>query len=625
MLRGTARSGRGVPRNRRPHRVRIGGRRPGRPERPVARRLSLDQHRVGPRRDAGRLCAGGVSGAHLNPAVTVALAVHRQFPWSKVLPYIAARSRARLSPRPSSTSDLSGSVVRLRRRHAHGGRRHRHRRHLRDVSADFLRSSRTARRPGRRHDAADGGACCHRSDERRAAGRLTRPLVGLLVVGIGVAFGFNAGYAINPARDFGPRLFTFVAGWGSGVFTAGNGWWWVPIVAPVVGAILGACSTTRSSTSITWRRTARRDANTSSPSIKARPPAARSCSAATAASWRRRSRSSADLPRPRPRRARSGGDLVLAARRPPGRRWRKPKLAAGDIAAIGITNQRETTVLWERGDGQAGRQRDRLAKPRHRADLRAAEGGRARADCSASKPASSSTPISPARRSSTCSTRSPGCAARAERGEILFGTVDSFLIWRLTGGKRHVTDVSNASRTLLFNIHTLDWDDELLQLLGVPRAMLPEVRPSSEVYGETDADAVRRGRFRSPATRATSRRRRSARPASSRAAAKNTYGTGCFLLLNTGDQPVASQNGLLTTVGWQVGGEADVLPGRLRVHRRRGRAVAARRPGRDHALGRCRDAGGAACPIPTASTSCRRSSAWARRTGIRTPAARSSA
>ena len=112
----------------------------------------------------------------------------------------------------------------------------------------------------------------------------------------------------------------------------------------------------------------------------------------------------------------------------------------------------------------------------------------------------------------------PGLKARAEKGEILFGTVDSFLIWRLTGGKRHVTDVSNASRTLLLNIHTLQWDDELLKLLGVPRAMLPEVCPSSHVYGETDRVAASAARFRSPATRATSKPRRLARPASSRAA-----------------------------------------------------------------------------------------------------------
>ena len=105
-------------------------------------------------------------------------------------------------------------------------------------------------------------------------------------------------------------------------------------------------------------------------------------------------------------------------------------------------------------------------------------------------------------------------------------------------GRRACTSpiVSNASRTLLFNIHTLQWDDELLELLDVPRAMLPEVRASSEVYGQTDADAVRRGRSRSPATRATSRRRRSARPASTPGSAKNTYGTGCFMLLNTGEQ-----------------------------------------------------------------------------------------
>ena len=155
-----------------------------------------------------------------------------------------------------------------------------------------------------------------------------------------------------------------------------------------------------------------------------------------------------------------------------------------------------------KGDRQAGRQRHRLAEPDQRADLRAAEGGGARAAVSREDGAACSIPISPARRSRICSKARRACKARAEQGEILFGTVDSFLIWRLTGGKRHVTDVSNASRTLLLNIHTLQWDDELLKLLGVPRAMLPEVRPSSDVYGETDAslfggsdsDRRRRGR-----------------------------------------------------------------------------------------------------------------------------------
>jgi glycerol kinase len=144
-----------------------------------------------------------------------------------------------------------------------------------------------------------------------------------------------------------------------------------------------------------------------------------------------------------------------------------------------------------------------------------------------------------------------GLRAAAERGDILFGTVDSWLIWRLSGGKRHVTDYSNASRTLLYNIHTLDWDDELLNILGVPRAMLPEVRPSSEVYAMTDP-----AHFGQPIPIAGDAGDQQAatfgQACFSPGSAKNTYGTGCFLLMNTGEMPVPSHNNLLTTIGWSL-------------------------------------------------------------------------
>ena len=151
--------------------------------------------------------------------------------------------------------------------------------------------------------------------------------------------------------------------------------------------------------------------------------------------------------------------------------------AAGDIAAIGITNQRETTVLWDRASG----------KPIHRAivwqDRRTAEAVRAARSATAPsrpgharRPACCSTPTSPAPRWPGCSINVPGARARAERGELAFGTIDSFLLWRLTGGRVHATDVTNASRTLLFDIHAASWDEELLRCLRVPRALLPEVR-----------------------------------------------------------------------------------------------------------------------------------------------------
>jgi glycerol kinase len=147
-----------------------------------------------------------------------------------------------------------------------------------------------------------------------------------------------------------------------------------------------------------------------------------------------------------------------------------------------------------------------------------------------------------------------GLRARAARGEVLFGTVDSFLIWRLTGGTRHVTDVSNASRTLLFNIHTQDWDDELLRLLDVPRAMLPEVRGSSEVYGETVPELL--GASVPVAGNAGDQQAALFGQACFEpGTAKNTYGTGCFMLLNTGPTPVPSEKGLLTTIAWRIGRE----------------------------------------------------------------------
>ena len=231
----------------------------------------------------------------------------------------------------------------------------------------------------------------------------------------------------------------------------------------------------------------------------------------------------------------------------------KASLAAADIAAIGITNQRETTVLWERDSGRpvcnaiVWQSRisagicDRLKAEGHAETFRARTGLVVDAYFSGTK-------------IKHMLDTHEGLRARAERGEILFGTVDSFLIWRLTGGLRHVTDYSNASRTLVFNIHTLDWDDELLTLLNIPRAMLPEVRPSSEVYGVTSAELFG---VSIPIAGAAGDQQAATfgQACFEVGAAKNTYGTGCFLLMNTGKQAVASQNNLLTTIGWGLNGE----------------------------------------------------------------------
>jgi len=147
----------------------------------------------------------------------------------------------------------------------------------------------------------------------------------------------------------------------------------------------------------------------------------------------------------------------------------------------------------------------------------------------------------------------PGLRERAAKGQVLFGTIDTFLIWRLTGGRVHATDYSNASRTLIFNIHTLDWDDDLLRLLDIPRAMLPSVKSSSEIYGSTEPSVI--GAAIPIAGVAGDQQAATfGQVCFEPGSAKNTYGTGCFMLLNTGDAAVASKHGLLTTIGWGIGG-----------------------------------------------------------------------
>jgi glycerol kinase len=228
-------------------------------------------------------------------------------------------------------------------------------------------------------------------------------------------------------------------------------------------------------------------------------------------------------------------------------------ISALDLAAIGVTNQRETTVLWEKATGKpianaiVWQSRvtapicDQLKAAGHEATFRKKTGLVVDAYFSGTK-------------IKHLLDSFDGLRDRAARGEVLFGTIDTFLIWRLTGGKVHVTDVSNASRTLLFNIHTLQWDDELLRLLDVPRAMLPDVRSSSEVYGQTDPELF--GAAVPVAGDAGDQQAALFGQACFEAgSAKNTYGTGCFMLLNTGTKPVPSEKGLLTTVAWQIGGE----------------------------------------------------------------------
>ncbi len=228
-------------------------------------------------------------------------------------------------------------------------------------------------------------------------------------------------------------------------------------------------------------------------------------------------------------------------------------ISAGQIAAIGVTNQRETTVLWEKETGRpvanAVVWQSRVSAPlcERLKDEGLEETFREKTGL-VLDPYFSGTKIA------YLFDQHEGLRERARRGEVLFGTVDSFLIWRLTGGKRHVTDVSNASRTLLFNIHTLDWDDQLLSILDVPRAMLPEVLPSSHVYGSTTPDLL--GEPIPIAADVGDQQAATFGQACFQTGdAKNTYGTGCFLLLNTGHTPVKSENNLLTTIGWGLDGK----------------------------------------------------------------------
>jgi glycerol kinase len=232
---------------------------------------------------------------------------------------------------------------------------------------------------------------------------------------------------------------------------------------------------------------------------------------------------------------------------------RRARVEPSDVAALGITNQRETTLLWERRSGEPVANaivwQSRVSAPIcDRLRVEGADGLVRRKTGLVIDPYFSGTKIK-----HLLDTR-PGLRERAEAGDVLFGTVDSFLIFRLTGGRRHVTDPSNASRTLLFDIHTLDWDDELLELLGVPRSMLPEVRSSSEVYGETLPELLG-GSIPIAGIAGDQQAATFGQACFEPGSAKNTYGTGCFLLLNTGRTPVPSENGLLTTVGWRVGGE----------------------------------------------------------------------
>jgi glycerol kinase len=234
---------------------------------------------------------------------------------------------------------------------------------------------------------------------------------------------------------------------------------------------------------------------------------------------------------------------------------RRAGVAAGEVAALGITNQRETAIVWEKASGRpvynAIVWQSRLTVPiceeltarGFDQEIRARTGLVTDAYFSGTKV-------------KWILDNVPGASEQAERGELLFGNVDTFLMWRLSKGRVYVTDYSNASRTLLFNIYTREWDEVILNELGIPRSMLPTVMPSSAVYGETDPEFFG-GAIKMAGDAGDQQAATFGQACYEIGMAKNTYGTGCFMLMNTGAQGVPSQNGLLTTLAWGLNDPAQ--------------------------------------------------------------------
>src|SRR6476646_9197312 len=230
-------------------------------------------------------------------------------------------------------------------------------------------------------------------------------------------------------------------------------------------------------------------------------------------------------------------------------------ITARDIAAIGITNQRETTIVWDRTTG----------RPIYHAIVWQ---DRRTADFANDLKAAGYETLFQAKTGLVIDAyfsgtklkwlldQVPGAREQADRGELAFGTVDSWLVWKLTNGALHITDVSNACRTMLYNIHTGDWDDELLGLLNIPRSLLPEVRSSSELYGYT-AEGLLGAQVAIAGIAGDQQAATFGQACLQTGMAKNTYGTGCFMLLNTGEKPITSHHKLLTTVAWKLNGHTD--------------------------------------------------------------------
>lgn len=234
----------------------------------------------------------------------------------------------------------------------------------------------------------------------------------------------------------------------------------------------------------------------------------------------------------------------------------KTGVSLSEIAAIGITNQRETTVIWDKNTGKPVYNAI-VWQSRQSMEIVEALKSRGLEDKIRSKTGLVLDAYFSATKIRWILDNVDGAQAKAERGELLFGTIDTWLVWKLTGGNVHVTDYSNASRTMLFNIHELDWDEELLQEMCIPKKILPQVKPSSMVYGYAQVDLFHSQNVPIAGIAGDQQAALFGQTCFYPGMAKNTYGTGCFMLMNTGNRAITSQNGLLTTIAWGVNDKVD--------------------------------------------------------------------
>ena len=229
---------------------------------------------------------------------------------------------------------------------------------------------------------------------------------------------------------------------------------------------------------------------------------------------------------------------------------------AEQIAGIGITNQRETTVLWDRESGQPIYHAI-VWQSRQTMDICNELEMNGYQDVFKQKTGLLIDAYFSGTKVKWILDHVEGAREKAERGELLFGTIDTWLIWKLSGGKAHVTDYSNASRTLMFNIYDLKWDEELLKILSIPKSILPEVKSSSEIYTNTAGDHFFGKEVPIAGVAGDQQAALFGQGCYEKGMAKNTYGTGCFMLMNTGEKPVRSEHGLLTTIAWGINGKVE--------------------------------------------------------------------